>query len=73
MLLANKIDLYESEVISLEEAMKFANLNDICFMEISCKENVNVFKALQKLVEITIKDFIETENISNYNDICNIT
>ena len=67
-----KIDLYEKEEVSEEEARKFAEDNNMLFYLTSAKENINVENCFNGIInEIIRKDEIENENknIINLNKI----
>ena len=66
MLLGNKIDLEDEREVTQKEGLKFAESNGYIFYEISCKNNINVFQAFEKLIEITEKDLEIVD--SNYNN-----
>lgn len=55
MLLGNKSDLNEEREVYENEGLEFAKSHGYIFYEISCKENINVFPAFEKLIEITYK------------------
>ena len=68
-----KIDLYEKEEVSEEEARKFAEDNNMLFYLTSAKENINVENCFNGIInEIIRKDEIENKNkkkIINLNNI----
>ena len=66
MLLGNKIDLEDKRQVTKEEGLKFAESNGYIFYEISCLNNINVFQAFEKLIEVTEKDLEFVDR--NYNN-----
>jgi len=67
-----KIDLYEKEEVSEEEARKFAEDNNMLFYLTSAKENINVENCFNGIInEIIRKDEIENKN-KNKNKIINL-
>ena len=56
LLLGNKSDRENDRQVNKQEGLKFAKLNGYIFYEISCKENINVLPAFNKIIEITEKD-----------------
>ena len=63
ILIGNKFDLKDEEVVFEDEGRDLANSNNLLFSEISCKDNYNIFESFEKLIEITDKD-----NISKYEE-----
>ena len=68
LLLGNKSDLKNYRQVNEQEGLEFAKLNGYIFYEISCKENINVFPAFNKIIEISEKDLeIYNKNIKLNN------
>ena len=51
MLIGNKIDLIGDKEVSTEDGKRFAEVYDYFFLETSAKENTNVTKAFNILIE----------------------
>ena len=54
-LVANKIDLYESEAVKEEEARNYAKENNMRFFQISCKTTTGIKEFLNDLISEIIK------------------
>lgn len=67
VLLANKCDIQQERVVSIEEGTKFAQDNGMAFFEISAKVNINVNKAFEYTVERILYD-IKQGVIDPYHD-----
>ena len=51
LLVGNKLDLEEQRQVTLEEALAFADKNDLAFMETSAKTDVGVTMAFSSVVQ----------------------
>ena len=51
LLVGNKCDLEEKRKVTFQEGKKFANKNEMLFIEASSKENINVEEAFYLLTE----------------------
>ncbi|KII62741.1 Ras-related protein Rap-1b [Thelohanellus kitauei] len=51
IIVGNKCDMVNERVVSTEKGKKFAESNNLLFMEISAKDNINVTQAFMALVE----------------------
>lgn len=67
VLIGNKCDLRESREVPLVDGEIFAKENQMIFFETSAKENVNVFKAFESVVECIVAD-IKKGKIDPYNE-----
>lgn len=65
ILLGNKKDRENEREISYEEGKNFADSNKYYFMEISCKENKNIDKAFNTIIEATYNEIIKKEIIDS--------
>lgn len=65
VLVGNKSDLSESRQVVVEDGNTLAQLEGLCFMETSAKENINVEEAflnmINKIHEITSKKSLEAK------------
>lgn len=66
VLVGNKSDLSSSREVDLEEGKSFAEVENLCFMETSALENLNVEEAflemITKIHEITSQKSLEAKN-----------
>lgn len=72
VLIGNKSDLGDSREVDVEDGQKLAQLENLCFMETSAKENLNVEDAflqmITKIYEIaSLKSLEAKKNESNPN------
>lgn len=65
ILIGNMCDLEYRREVSLEEGKEFAEKNNLKFIEISCKENINVEKAFNILIEEMIQKANQDDNNKN--------
>ena len=56
LLIGNKCDLIHKKKVSEEEINKYCNENNIEWLEVSAKENINVKETFNKIVELIFKD-----------------
>ena len=71
VLLGNKCELTNQREVSVQEAVKFAQDNQLLFFETSAKENINVFKAFESIVHRILTD-IKKGNIDPYNEVLGV-
>ena len=67
VLIGNKCDLKNEREVPLVDGETFANENNMIFFETSAKENVNVFKAFETVVDAIVND-IKKGKIDPYNE-----
>lgn len=60
MLVGNKSDLEKDRQVTLEEALEYAKVNDLVFMETSALESINVENAFDSLIH-TIFDKLSSK------------
>ena len=51
MMVGNKLDLQADRTVEYDEAYKFAQQNNIMYIETSAKDNTNVDKAFESLFD----------------------
>lgn len=56
ILLGNKSDLEEEREVSFEEGKSLAELYNYIFMEVSCKKNENIKKAIEIAISVGLKE-----------------
>ena len=82
-LVGNKVDLEDKRKINKKEGEIYAEENDLIFMEVSAKENINIEELFKKIGRqipklrnrtIPLNEFpnIETNNLENNNNCCKI-
>ncbi len=64
LLIANKIDMKEERIVSIEDGENLAKDNDLQIIEASAKEDINVSEAFQKIAEDIV---IKNSDISKNN------
>ena len=55
MLVGNKLDLESERKVAKNEAEEFANENELSFLEVSAKDNINVKEAFMKIAHETFQ------------------
>ena len=69
ILLGNKSDLNTKRVISKEEGIKLAEKLNCDFFEVSALSNENISEAIEKIVDITYKNYLKEKNKNNNESI----
>ena len=69
ILLGNKSDLNTKRVISKEEGIKLAEKLNCDFFEVSALSNENISDAIEKIVNITYKNYLKEKNKNNNESI----
>ena len=70
ILIGNKLDLESKRQVTKKEAEEFANENEILFMEVSAKDNMNVKEAFMKIAHEAVKkrqEILSKENSNFFN------
>ena len=71
ILVGNKLDLESERKVTKNEAEEFANENELSFLEISAKDNVNVKEAFMRIVHETLQKRQElSKKNSNFLEKC---
>ena len=63
VLFGNKCDLVDNRKVEKEEAEEFANNNEVTYFETSAKENINIKKGFDKIIEEAYKKAVYEESI----------
>lgn len=72
MVLGNKTDLFLNTQVSSEQGKEFADLHHYYFMEISCFNKYDVYKAFQNIIEITFETRMKKDNLPIKNNFINL-
>ncbi len=67
ILIGNKCELTDKREVPIEDGRNFAQENSMEFFETSAKENINVFKAFERVVLQIVRD-IKNGKIDPYNE-----
>ena len=65
ILIGNKLDLESNRQVTKKEAKEFANENDILYMEVSAKDNINIKETFMRIAHEALKKSQEILSKSN--------
>lgn len=65
MLVGNKSDLASRRTVPVEEAMNFAQTNNLAFMETSAMDDIGINDAFTQILTEIYKQYLSNRNIIN--------
>jgi GTPase SAR1 family protein len=65
MLVGNKSDLTNRRMVSVDEAMEFAQSNNLAFIETSAMDDIGITEAFTQILTEIYKQYLSNRNIIN--------
>ena len=65
MLVGNKSDLTSRRMVSVDEAMEFAQSNNLAFIETSAMDDIGITEAFTQILTEIYKQYLSNRNIIN--------